>query len=216
VPECTSPTIVKSDQDLDVCLEWNHGYNSNGKSTRTYFFSPGDEEKEAKAQKGRAKFTLFCIGATLDFKIRTLTNPCYPILTPDMTNMDAAPHAAGSSMFGDLLQTTLLEAPSIDPTNLMSNTVSIYVVQWSFLNQMMSGNFATIRAQYLLLKKDVVDPSSFLPQLDQAKIKKVKWRRSSSATRKKFMCLTSIIRGKRQALQASGTWTALRLSSICA
>ena len=110
----------------------------------------------------------------MDFKNNTLTNLSYPILTSGVTNVDA-PHSpeARSSMFGDLLQTTLLEASYIDPINLMSNTVSMHVVQRSFSNQLFSG-FATVRAQSLLLKKDVVDLSSFLPQLDQAKIEKVK------------------------------------------
>ena len=138
-----------------------------GKVPRTYLFSPGEEEKEVEAQNGRAKLTLFCIRATLDFKNKALTNISYPILPPGMTNVDAAPSSAKSSMFSDVLQTTLLKAPSIDPSKLMSNAVSMFVIQWYFSNQLLSGNFATVRVQSLLLDKDVVDLSSFLPQLDR-------------------------------------------------
>ena len=89
-----------------------------GKVPCKYHFSPGDEKKEVEAHNIHTKLTLFCVGATLDFENKTLTNLPYPILTPapGMTNVDAAPRSAKSSMFGDLLQTTLLEAPSIDPT----------------------------------------------------------------------------------------------------
>ena len=135
--------------------------------------SPQDEEKEAIALKGQAKFALLNCGGHWDFDKGVVEALTYPTFSKQIDDIFKMPRASRAVELASYLERAHRSAKNGDPTSMYSTHSSILVVQKPWAASLLLGNYRTEPLDSLYGSADSIDPTMYLAQSNKALAQRV-------------------------------------------
>ena len=151
--------------------------------------SSEDDEKDLSAKVGQSKSKLYLIGGNWDMAAGTISNVSYPALSNSLKTVHNKPRSARTDLMQSMLQMGCDKAKEGSASSIYSKLASIHVVQKSMAANILHGNLQIARVGNLYAEASLHDSTAYLPQLDMAKIERIR-KEEQSRTNEKVMNLS--------------------------